>query len=66
MKGLEVDSAVVVDPLAIEAEGHQGIRLLYVALTRATRRLTVVHDRLPEVLRPRARDLTGVAEVTEG
>jgi DNA helicase IV len=50
VKGLEVDSAVVVDPIRIAAEGRQGMRLLYVALTRATRRLTVLHDGLPDVL----------------
>jgi DNA helicase IV len=51
VKGLEVDSAVVVDPARLAAEGHQGMRLLYVALTRATRRLTVIHDELPAPLR---------------
>jgi len=50
VKGLEVDSAIVVDPARLAAEGHQGMRLLYVALTRATRRLTVLHDELPAPL----------------
>ncbi|WP_431896867.1 HelD family protein [Nonomuraea sp. bgisy101] len=47
-KGLEFDSVVVVDPAGILA---QSARDLYVAMTRATRRLTVVYeDVLPEVL----------------
>ena len=51
VKGLEVDAAVVVEPARIVAEECQGIRSLYVALTRATRRVTVVHaEPLPEVL----------------
>ena len=52
VKGLEVDSAVVVEPGRIVAEERQGIRSLYVALTRATKRVAVVHDGpLPEMLR---------------
>ena len=51
VKGLEVDAAVVVEPGRIVAEECQGVRSLYVALTRATRRVTVVHSEpLPEVL----------------
>ena len=51
-KGLEFDSVLVVEPAAVVEEAAQGLRALYVALTRATRRLTVVHTRdLPEVLR---------------
>ncbi len=51
VKGLEVDAVVVVEPARIVAEECQGIRSLYVALTRATRRVTVVHaEPLPEVL----------------
>ena len=51
VKGLEVDAAVVVDPHRIAAESTEGMRLLYVALSRATRRLTVVTDEpLPEAL----------------
>ena len=44
-KGLELDAAVVVEPAAIVEEEAQGLRALYVALTRATRRLSVVHAR---------------------
>jgi len=42
LKGLEVDAAVVVEPRRIAAEAAAGMRLLYVALSRATRRLTVI------------------------
>jgi DNA helicase IV len=51
VKGLEVDAAVVVEPARIISEEAQGMRALYVALTRATRRLSVVHaEPLPSVL----------------
>jgi DNA helicase IV len=43
VKGLELDGVVVVEPAAMVADEQQGLRALYVALTRATRRLTVVH-----------------------
>jgi DNA helicase IV len=43
VKGLEVDAAVVVEPAAIVDEEPQGMRALYVALTRATKRLSIVH-----------------------
>ncbi len=43
VKGLEVDGVVVVEPSRIVREQHQGMRALYVALTRSTKRLTVVH-----------------------
>ena len=42
-KGLEFDSVLVVDPAGIVAEGVRGHNDLYVALTRATQRLGVVH-----------------------
>jgi DNA helicase IV len=42
-KGLEFDSVLVVDPARIVAEGVRGWNDLYVALTRATQRLGVVH-----------------------
>jgi DNA helicase IV len=52
VKGLELDASVVVEPQAILEEEAQGARALYVALTRATKRLVLVHEReLPEVLR---------------
>jgi DNA helicase IV len=43
VKGLELDGVVVVEPAAIVAGEQQGLRALYVALTRSTRRLTIVH-----------------------
>jgi DNA helicase IV len=43
-KGLEFDHVVVVEP-ALIAEGESGLRELYVALTRPTRTLVVVHAR---------------------
>jgi DNA helicase IV len=49
-KGLEFDHVVVVEP-ALIAESETGLRELYVALTRPTRTLVVVHARpLPEPL----------------
>lgn len=51
VKGLEVDVAVVVEPQAILDEEPQGYRSLYVACTRATKRLVLVHQQaLPSVL----------------
>ncbi len=49
VKGLELDGIVVVEPSAIVDAQENGLRALYVALTRATQRLTVVHHRaLPQ------------------
>ncbi len=49
-KGLEFDTVVLVEPSAILAEEH-GLSLLYVAVTRATNRLVIVHaEPLPEVI----------------
>jgi DNA helicase IV len=42
-KGLEFDSVVVVEPARIVAQPPEGWRALYVALTRCTRRLAIVH-----------------------
>ena len=49
VKGLEFDTVVLVEPAAIIAESPRGINDLYVALTRPTQRLHVVHagDLLP-------------------
>jgi superfamily I DNA/RNA helicase len=49
-KGLEFDHVIVVEP-ALVAEKEQGLRELYVALTRPTKTLVVVHARpLPRAL----------------
>ena len=53
VKGLELDGIVVVEPAAILRDESQGLRALFVALTRATRELVIVHSEpLPEVLGP--------------
>ena len=50
-KGLEFDAVIVVEPHRIVSEAPQGLRLLYVCLTRATKHLSIVHsDPLPEPL----------------
>ncbi|GLX02785.1 ATP-binding domain-containing protein [Microtetraspora sp. NBRC 16547] len=50
-KGLEFDAVVVVEPMEILAQSPKGGQDLYVAITRATRRLTVLHDGdLPRML----------------
>ncbi|MFD6941176.1 HelD family protein [Streptomyces goshikiensis] len=59
-KGLEYDATVVVSPAEIADESPAGLRVLYVALTRATQQLTVVAtaadapgpDGVPALLRP--------------
>lgn len=49
-KGLEFDSVVVVEPARF-LDRPNGLSLLYVALTRSTARLTIVHEApLPDVL----------------
>jgi superfamily I DNA/RNA helicase len=51
-KGLEFDHVIVVEPALIAAH-EQGLRELYVALTRPTKTLVVVHARpLPRELGP--------------
>ncbi|MFE7361908.1 HelD family protein [[Kitasatospora] papulosa] len=58
-KGLEYDATVVVSPAEIADESPAGLRVLYVALTRATQQLTVVsgerdlpdQDGVPDLLR---------------
>jgi DNA helicase IV len=42
-KGLEFDQVIVVEPARITGAGRRGPQRLYVALTRAVSRLTVVH-----------------------
>ncbi len=50
-KGLEFDHVIVVEPARIASAEARGLHRLYVALTRAVSRLTVVHaDPLPSPL----------------
>jgi DNA helicase IV len=50
-KGLEFDRVVIADPAGVIAQSPVGGHDLYVALTRGTHRLTVVHEgELPAVL----------------
>ena len=52
VKGLELDAVIVVEPARIVADHDYGMRALYVALTRSTQRLSVLHSGdLPEPLR---------------
>ncbi|PFX05496.1 Helicase IV [Nocardia farcinica] len=51
VKGLEFDTVLLVEPARIVEESPRGLNDLYVALTRATQRLHVLHAaELPEVL----------------
>ena len=56
-KGLEFDAVLVVDPDRILADGPRGAAELYVALTRATQRLGVLHQE------PLPRALSGLREL---
>lgn len=50
-RGLEFDVVIVVEPAAIVRECAGGLRALYVALTRATARVIVVHaEDLPDAM----------------
>ncbi len=52
VKGLEFDAVVVVEPARVVREAPQGLRSLFVALTRPTQRLALVHaEPLPDPLR---------------
>jgi DNA helicase IV len=42
-KGLEFDAVLVLEPAAIVAESGHGVRLLFVALTRAVQHLAIAH-----------------------
>lgn len=54
VKGLEMDAVVVVEPIAMYESPDVGARGLYVALTRSTQQLVVVHSRqLPDELASR-------------
>ena len=63
VKGLEFDSVVVVEPAAIVEASPRGANDLYVALTRTTNRLGLLHTReLPDALSA-ARPVTSIAEI---
>lgn len=67
-KGLEFDAVLVVEPERILADGPRGAAELYVALTRATQRLGVLHrEPLPAALRgltdPRTSVPAGAARI---
>ncbi|MFJ4666784.1 UvrD-helicase domain-containing protein [Kitasatospora purpeofusca] len=78
-KGLEFDHVVAVEPAAIVADEAVGLRHLYVALTRCTQSLTIVHalplppqidgpDQLPAPTAtpaPSSRDIEGSVEDPE-
>jgi DNA helicase IV len=51
-KGLEFDHVIVVEPATVAAAEARGLQRLYVALTRAVSKLTILHTTpLPELLR---------------
>ena len=51
VKGLEFDAVVVVEPALIQEDAPNGLRLLYIALTRPTQHLSVIHAMpLPDAL----------------
>jgi hypothetical protein len=61
-KGLEFDHVIVGEPAQLVSSDAPGLRLLYVALTRATRTLVVVHaDPLPDPLAAAAVGSTPIA-----
>ncbi|KAB8171063.1 AAA family ATPase [Streptomyces sp. 3MP-14] len=63
-KGLEFDAVLVVDPERMVTEGPRGLGDLYVALTRPTRRLGLLHPgAAPPAGLPGLAGLPGVAEL---
>lgn len=58
-RGLEFDSVVIVEPARLVTEHAQGLRALYVALTRTTKRLHILHaEELPQSLQRAASSLS--------
>ena len=59
-KGLEFDNVVLVEPAQVMTESERGLRTLFIAMTRCTQRLALVHDeplptelgRIPELPAP--------------
>jgi hypothetical protein len=65
-KGLEFDHVVVIEPAEIASTGRRGLRQLYVALTRSTKRLDIVHTQdLPALLRGEAPDQLSRTDPTD-
>ncbi len=59
-KGLEFDGVIVVEPAEIAHSGAHGVRLLFVALTRAVQHLAIAYTgELPPELQPAAKARTG-------
>ena len=63
-KGLEFDSVLIADPGLILAESPRGRSDLYVAMTRSTQRLGVVHPGEPPSLLRGLAELTSAAEIS--
>jgi DNA helicase IV len=64
-KGLEFDTVIVAEPARILAESPRGRSDLYVALTRATQRLGVVHTGPPPAALDGLAVLADVTQLTE-
>ena len=63
-KGLEFDSVLIADPGLILAESPRGRSDLYVAMTRSTQRLGVVHPGEPPSLLRGLAELASAAEIS--
>jgi DNA helicase IV len=63
VKGLEFDSVLVIEPAAIVEASRRGANDLYVAVTRTTNRLGLLHTRaLPDALSS-ARQVASIADI---
>ena len=56
VKGLEFESVIVVDSEGIAHQAGGGLRLLYIAITRSTKRLTIVYSESAIPLGPTSAD----------
>ncbi len=66
-KGLEFDSVIVVEPKAIVDDAKFGLRALFVALTRATKRVAIVHSlELPPSVQRGLRAAQAASRSSEG
>ncbi|MCB0953745.1 MAG: AAA family ATPase [Microthrixaceae bacterium] len=60
VKGLELDSVIVVEPSRILSEEARGPQALYVAVTRSTKRLSILHTGdLPDLLKVPGEQVAG-------